>query len=145
MRLSFPVFFLEFHGVLSSLCETASWIQVLCEIGTSQRMQSGICSLGWNWIRAQAEMQGEQTMITRMRDHYSKCFEMTNVSKPLLRFHLGAPLTRNRIFILLVHKKVAESGIDLKKEAEIMKDDFRMKQTETWSLGRNTKKIFCGQ
>ena len=107
-------------------------------------MQSGICSLRWSWIRAQAEMQGEQTMITSMRDQYSKCFEMTNVRKPLLRFHLGAPLTRNRIFILLVHKKVAETGIDLKKEAESenMKDDFRMKQTETWSLGRNTKKWF---
>ena len=52
---------------------------------------------------------------------------------------MGAPLTRNRIFLLLVHKKVAENGIDLKKEAEKMKDDFRMKQTEKWFLGRNTK------
>ena len=52
---------------------------------------------------------------------------------------MGAPLTRNRIFLLLVHKKVAENGIDLKKEAEKMKDDFRMKQTEKWFLGHNTK------
>ena len=70
----------------------------------------------------------------------SLAWEITiDVSYPFLRFHMGAPLTRNRIFLLLVHKKVAENGIDLKKEAEKMKDDFRMKQTEKWFLGRNTK------
>ena len=89
---------------------------------------------------------------------YSTCFRMINICKSLMRFQMGAPLTRNRIFILLVHKNVAETGIDdLKKVAEQMKECFMMKQTVTWSLGRNTNMngrvisewnlifLFCGE
>ena len=91
-------------------------------------LESGACSEVWNYMGGAGPVAW---LLAVTGSVFVLCLFQ---ARPFVRFELGAPITRNRVYILLVKKVVMERGVQLKELAESMKCNFQMKPTVTWSL-----------